>query len=623
MLLLLVTAALYLMAVSQSLPENENRPTVYMPYQEAGLTKQQAALHLLNRFAFGPRPGDLQQVMEMSPEQWFARQLDRSFSNPQLDHLLSRLKTLRKSTEELAETYRQPGMVIREAVREGVLPENYTELEKSELRSKLQDYYREKGYRPLRELYAELVTQKFLRATYSDNQLQEVMTDFWFNHFNVSVTDNLARYFLTGYEMHAIRPHTLGRFEHLLMSTAKHPAMLFYLDNAQSTASDTVMITMGMNVERVAGRRAADRVMRNVQSRTKGINENYARELLELHTLGVDGGYTQQDIEELARALTGWTAYPYGRKEARRFEERYDRLSKVGFVREGDFLFRADLHDANAKTILGQSWPAGGGLKEGEEVIRMLASHPSTARHISYKLAVHFVSDDPPAALLDRMTETFLDTGGDIRSVLIELVSSPEFWDPKLLHSKIKTPFELVVSALRATGTRLESPRALYEWSSRMGEPLYACQAPTGFPDRAEEWVNAGALLNRMNFGMELAAGEIPGTRVDLPALLDQNDPESPEEALTLLSDRLLPGQHTEELQETLMTLVHDSEYRQKLESQIPDSGGERSVSNPFPKTADNSHNHTPNGNDSGKENTALLARITGIILGSPEFQRR
>ncbi|HEX2643829.1 MAG TPA: DUF1800 domain-containing protein, partial [Thermoanaerobaculia bacterium] len=243
--------------------------------------------------------------------------------------------------------------------------------------------------------------------------------------------------------------------------------------------------------------------------RSRGLNENYARELLELHTLGVDGGYTQQDVTEVARAFTGWTVLPAGRLgEA-------GRRGRLGFEVDGQFLFRADAHDAGKKVILGRSFPAGRGIEDGEAVLDLVASHPATARHLAAKLAVRFVSDQPSPALIDRLAQVYRTSGGDTRAMLAALASSPEFWKRETVGAKIKSPFEVVASALRSTGAQVEDPREALEWIAKMGQPLYAAPAPTGYPDRAEAWVNTGALLQRMNFGLELAAGRVRGVEVD------------------------------------------------------------------------------------------------------------
>jgi uncharacterized protein (DUF1800 family) len=423
----------------------ETAPSYRFPWKAAGLTEREAAAHLLNRFSYGPRPGEIDRVLKMGLERWFERQLAGRQAEPRLKRL-DALPALSMPADEMARTYRP-----------------------------------RTGDRSPRELVGQLRTQKLWRAAEAENQLTEVMTDFWFNHFNVSLTDNQARGFVLSYERDAIRPDSLGGFRDLLGATARHPAMLLYLDNARSAAPDPTTPRKGRQPQ--------------------GLNENYARELLELHTLGVDGGYTQDDVIQVARAFTGWTLAPPG-------------LRRRGVV-GGELLFRAGWHDAGEKVVLGRKLPAGRGIEDGEEVLDLLARHPATARHIASKLAVRFVADEPPRALVDRLAGVFQRTGGDTREMLRAIARSPEFWSRKAVGAKIKSPFELAASALRLTGGRIENPRELLGWITRMGQPLYACQSPAGFPDRAEAWINAGALLQRMNFGVQLAAGRIDGVDID------------------------------------------------------------------------------------------------------------
>jgi uncharacterized protein (DUF1800 family) len=332
----------------------------------------------------------------------------------------------------------------------------------------------------------ELSAQKLLRAIYSDRQLEQVLTDFWFNHFNVDARKGPVRMMLTEYEREAIRPHVLGRFRELLGATAKSPAMLFYLDNWMSA---------GENASRTQReqRRGAQRLPPAPPATTmrRGLNENYARELMELHTLGVDGGYTQKDVTEVARAFTGWTI----------------RNPRV----RGDFVFEPRIHDDKEKVVLGHRIRAGG-IQDGEQVLDLLAAHPSTARFISTKLARRFVGDAPTAALVDRLAARFTATKGDLRDVMRTLLTSQEFLAPASFSAKTKTPFEFVVSAFRTTGMPLDDARPVVRSLQELGMPLYQCQPPTGYKDTADAWVNTGALVARMNFAQSLASGR-PGER--------------------------------------------------------------------------------------------------------------
>ncbi len=352
----------------------------------------------------------------------------------------------------------------------------------------------------------EVQSAKLLRAVYSDRQLEEVLTDFWFNHFNVFIGKGADHYLITAYERDAIRPHVLGKFKDLLIATAKSPAMLFYLDNWQSEGPDSEAArgipARGQNPG-MSGPLGRRRVMypgqrppppnpqSNQQKRRTGLNENYARELMELHTLGVNGGYTQQDVTQVARVFTGWTI-----DEPRQ---------------GGGFVYKSRLHEPGEKVVLGHKIKEGG-ENEGMQVLEILAHHPATARFISTELARRFVSDDPPQSLLDAMSKTFLKTDGDIRAVLQTMLRSPEFWAPQAYRARVKTPFEFVVSSLRATQAEIADPQSLLATLNKMGMPLYGSQPPTGYSTKADVWVNSAALLDRMNFGLALATNKLPGT---------------------------------------------------------------------------------------------------------------
>jgi uncharacterized protein (DUF1800 family) len=353
---------------------------------------------------------------------------------------------------------------------------------------------------------------KVARAVASERQLEEVMVDFWENHFTVFAGKGPERYFIAAYEREAIRPHVLGGFRDLLGAVAKSPAMLFYLDNWQSSVEEgRPTADCGLRgrplggtdcgERRATGRRAirnpsrpeGARAVRNPVSRRRGLNENYARELLELHTLGVDGGYTQQDIVNVARAFTGWTL-----EQPRR---------------GGGFVFRPVMHDAGEKTVLGQRLAAGRGMEDGDQVLDIVARHPSTARFVATKLARRFVSDDPPASLVDRAAETFRRTEGDIREVVRTIVTSQEFFATAAYRAKVKSPFELVVSALRAMNATPDMTPRSAQVVARLGQPLFLHQAPNGWPERGEAWINTGTILNRINFGLAMAGGALPSAR--------------------------------------------------------------------------------------------------------------
>ncbi|HJU45941.1 MAG TPA: DUF1800 domain-containing protein [Chitinophagaceae bacterium] len=501
----------------------ENSGPVF-PWGKAGLTEQEAAAHLLSRFTYGARPGEIETVIKMGLEKWFGQQLEGNLPDESLNQLLDNYTALKLTNAEVVSTYPRGAQVLRMAVKDGVINKDSINREdKKAYRDKLKAYLQQNGMRPQQELFRQFINQKILRAAYGNNQLQEVMTDFWFNHFNVSITKNDCAQFIPSYERDVIRPNALGRFETLLLATAKSPAMLLYLDNFSSAGNNTNDTEAARKRrDKFISRQLGDSAVEKIQKARKaqGLNENYAREVMELHTLGVDGGYTQQDVTEAARALTGWTIYPFAdngpgsamRKLIGRLGE--DRLEKRGFVHEGDFLFAINRHDQGEKTVMGKRFPANGGYEEGVKLLTMLAHHSSAAMFISRKLAVRFVSDNPPQSLVDKMAATFTEKKGDIKQVLLTMVSSPEFWSREALGGKTKSPFELAISAVRSLDASINQPYQLYDRISKMGQNIYHYQAPTGFPDNALFWINSGSLLERMNFGLALAENKIPGIRI-------------------------------------------------------------------------------------------------------------
>jgi uncharacterized protein (DUF1800 family) len=413
----------------------------------------------------------------------------------------------------------------------------------------------------------ELTQAKLLRAIYSERQLDEVLTDFWFNHFNVFINKGADRYLLTSYERDAIRPHVLGKFEELLVATAKSPAMLFYLDNWLSVGPDSE-IALGISSHNHYG--YAQRPKKG--KRPSGLNENYGRELMELHTLSVNGGYTQRDVTEVAKVFTGWTL---------------DSPKKGG-----GFRFEPRMHEPGEKIVLGHRIKPNG-EDEGIEVLRLLARNPKTAHFISQKLAMRFVSDNPSPALVDRMTRTYLKKEGDIREVLRTMFNAPEFWSPESYRAKVKTPLEFVVSAVRASGAEVDDARALGGTLNNMGMMLYGMMPPTGYSMKAETWVNSSALLGRMNFALALANGKVKGIKVD-PANLDMGTSAGTadaQQALVALENSLLAGDISKQTHDTISKRLDDPEI---THATLDD-----------PKRPPN------------------IAAITGLILGSPEFQRR
>ncbi len=466
------------------------------------LSEREAAIHVLDRLSYGARPGDIERVMRMGVDAYIAAQLEpeRVTENPELERRLAAYETLTMTTAQLLEKYPPPARVRARMRRMRTEPDT----------AALREAAR-RSYRPL----AELSQARLLRAVYSERQLQEVMVDFWYNHFNVFARKGPARLFLTEYERDVIRPHALGKFRDLLGAVARSPAMLVYLDNWLSAAPE--------GAPRAGAPPRGRRARGPGRRRARGLNENYARELLELHTLGVDGGYTQHDVVEVARAFTGWTID----------------------LRTGEFVFRPDLHDAGKKVVLGQEI-AGGGKSDGEQVLDLLARHPSTARFVAEKLARRFVADDPPPALVERAAATFTATDGDIREVVRTIVTSPEFFSRAAYRAKVKTPLEWLVSSVRALGVDVREPRLLVRALARLDQPLYGAEPPTGYPDAADAWASAGALLARAEMGERLARLALRGLKATpaprdgdpVPALLDRIVPGGPSDGLRTAVER-------------------------------------------------------------------------------------
>jgi uncharacterized protein (DUF1800 family) len=398
----------------------------------------------------------------------------------------------------------------------------------------------------------EATQARLLRAIGSERQLEQVLVDFWFDHFNVSAEKGRVRWMISAYERDAIRPHVLGRFRDLLGAVAHHPAMLFYLDNWQSVRDGFEPKGRGKKPENAP----------------KGLNENYARELLELHTLGVNAGYSQADVREAARALTGWSI-ALGPKQPN----------------EGEFVFRAPAHDAGEKRVFGLVLPAGGGAEDGEKLLDFLAAHPATARFIARKLCVRFVSDAPPAALVERVAKVFLDTGGDLRATTRAIFESKEFWSPEAVGAKTKTPLEFVASAVRALGTIEDAERPLAQALEQLGAPLYRCAPPTGYAEVAAPWVSAGALVTRINFGLALAAGRVRGVTPWLP-----KEGKTAEATVDAVAAQVLGRAPSEATKKVVLQALAPRE---------------------------------DDGVMDGEARKADPARIAGLLVGSPEFQKQ
>jgi uncharacterized protein (DUF1800 family) len=530
------------------------------------VSEEQRILHVLNRLGFGARPGDVERVKAIGIDNYINQQLNpERITDDVAGAKVRNLATLKMNTAELYEKFPQPGQLLRQLERKGELPaelaaarenrvmpnaermteqrpgaspktqnDNANNRDNQQYRQALREYYRENGLGQPQRILAELQASRILRAVYSERQLQEVMVDFWSNHFNVFAGKGADRWLLISYDRDTIRPNAMGKFSDLLVATAQSPAMLFYLDNFQSVSPNAAMNRRqqqrrgGLFGLRNNQRMSEDRAMTRdtnqrppqAQRMRRGINENYARELMELHTLGVDGGYTQKDVQEVARCFTGWTI----------FAPRGGGAAAAAIVGEaarkdaGKFFFNPRAHDDGEKVVLGHKIPAGGGFKDGLMVLDILAQHPSTAKSIATKLVRHYVSDNPPSGLVDRVAAAFTKSNGDIRETLRAIFFSPEFYSQAAYRAKVKRPFELTISAIRALGGETNGGPQLHQWIARMGEPLYGYQTPNGYSDSAESWVNTGGLLERMNFGLMLASNRIPGTHIDLKRFAGQTE---------------------------------------------------------------------------------------------------
>jgi uncharacterized protein (DUF1800 family) len=611
-----------LLSLTALLPARSGDPKPGPSYGqfEKKLGGDQEILHALDRLTYGPRPGDVAAVKKMGLKKWIDLQLhpDQIPENRELDKRLQPLESLRMTQVETAAAYptqqairavalgKQPlpeDPIAREAVERQVqrldakrqvaddqplepkIPlttlltpaqvrivrggslEDRRALLASIPASKIDDLViaipnnvrnqllpsanpelRRKlmlANNPQQVVAADLSEGKLFGAIYSNRQLEEVLVDFWFNHFNVFLDKGNDRFMVPTYERESIRPHVLGKFRDLLEATATSPAMLFYLDNWQSVAPQQ------------PNAKQAAKQTKQAKQNARGLNENYARELMELHTLGVDGGYTQQDIIEVARCFTGWSI----------------NQPKDG----GSFIFNDRNHDKGEKVVLGVTIPAGGGKEDGEKVLDILAHHPSTAKFISRELAQRFVADDPPPLLLDRMAQTFHDSDGDIRAVLTTMFASPEFFSQGAYRAKVKSPFEMIVSAVRATGARVDYAIPLANQISTWGEPLYRKLEPTGYSNVGAEWINSSALLARMNFAMQLGQNKVQGLQLDPKKFSPKPDVTAKEVLFTSAS-----GQTLSAIGKTL------NEQKKKNSKVAPNPG-----------------------------------LIAGLVIGSPDFQRR
>ena len=655
------------------------------------LTEDQKIVHVLNRLGFGARPGDVERVKSIGLENYINQQLNpEKISDVLAESKVKDLTVLNMQTAELYEKYPQPGQLLRQLQARGVLPADLVEardnrvksgpngasvempkngdsmekpndgemkvesadaaqknpavqgnpLDNEKYRQLIRDYYQQNGLQQPQRITAELQASRIMRAVYSERQLQEVMVDFWTNHFNVFAGKGADRWLLPAYDRDTIRPNAMSKFLTLLQATAQSPAMLFYLDNFQSVTPNPnrgrqrrqpllgslfdrqrrgAMIDRDPNLRQQTGGPMPQRpATPPAQQQRRGINENYSRELMELHTLGVDGGYTQKDVQEVARCFTGWTILaPRGAGAAANAL-----TGEAARKNAGTFLFNARTHDDGEKTVLGHKIPSGGGINDGLMVLDILAHHPATAKFIATKLVRHFVSDNPPSALVDRTATTFTKSDGDIRETLKAIFFSPEFNSRDAYRAKIKRPFELVVSAIRTLGGETNGGPGVHQWIARMGEPLYGFQTPNGYSDSAEAWVNTGGLLERMNFGLALASNRIPGTRVKLPHAISNSTRGGDIDKARVMDESLkmiLGGDISPATRETLLKQL-DQEAVVSIPSPRPrmdavDQGQLGQMDGP------GARQRQPPRVDASINDP--VTKVVGLILGTPEFQRQ
>ena len=661
-------AAIFTM-LSPALVVRANTNTALKP-----LTEDQKILHVLNRLGFGVRPGDVEKVKAIGLQKYIDQQLNpSSIADPVADAKVKNLGIFNMTTSELFAKYPNPGALLKQLeggkaaqanaqnqknAAAGVAQDQaeMTDAQKKERRGKIQELYAKYDLKPAGQILPEIVANRMLRAVYSERQLQEVMVDFWQNHFNVFAGKAAVRWYIPSYERDVLRPNALGNFKDLLVGTAKHPAMLFYLDNFESISPDAQQGGNGQNAKRAQqylqnGGQMTPQMRERIKQQTGatdaqidqrikdagknqqaapkqqapkgGINENYARELMELHTLGVDNGYTQKDIIEVAKCFTGWTiADPRGyRKSAASMiegkeDKRMDRLQRqTGVpddVESGEFFFNPRWHDNGDKMFMGQKINEGG-VKDGMKVLDMLVASPYTAKFIARKLAVKFVNDNPSEGLVSRVADAFHNSNGDIKTTLKALFSDKEFFAPENYRAKIKSPFELAISSVRTLGADTNASGAMIAMLNKLGEVPYGYQAPTGYPDTAEDWVNTGALLERLNFAVAIASNRIPGTRVDLNGYNGKDNKQILDKAIsTILDGEISVGTRAmlaKQIEQPLPEVKAGSEMSDQVD--VPNMrGGQQGGQNRQARLLN------PSGNPE-------VFKVVSLVLGTPEFQRQ
>ncbi len=572
-------------------PDQKGKAGLQLPRSD--LSEKEQILHVLNRLAFGPCPGDVERIEKMGLSRYLEEQLHpEGRPDPLADDKLKELETLNLVSWELLSKYPDPAMLRQIQQRQnpagrpaGVPPLPRNPEDTPRMNTAEQPRMAENpqivvppprtgpagpppqnmaGITGPQRIVQELAAAKILRAVYSQWQLNEVLVDFWLNHFNVFIQKDAERWLMTEYERDVIRPHAWGKFKDLLIAVAKSPAMLMYLDNFQSV--DPTPPLRLFEPRRPYDGKSLAMFPQPGPPRNRGLNENYARELLELHTLGVDGGYTQKDVVEVARCFTGWTMIP----------------PQQG----GGSVFLSANHDRGEKLVLGHRISAGGGVEDGLQVIDILVHHPSTARFIAKKLARHLLADDPPESVVTRSARTFANTDGDIREVVRSIITSPEFFSAKYYRAKFKRPVEFLVSALRALEAEVSATPALFGLLQTMGEPPYGCQPPTGYSDAASDWLSTQQLLRRMNVALALASGRAPGIKTRLDPLLEGLDPDDLEAVMDRFAVRFIGKSLSPEEKKPILDNI-----REDLAS------------------------------EGGNASAVGRAMVAALILGSPEFQ--
>ena len=589
-LFVLLLAAFFIAAFTVSAGKND-APKI--------LTPEQRINHVVSRLSFGARPGDLEKIKVTGTKAYIEQQLDPgSIDDSALDQKLAKLPTLALSTPALAEQYNPPKPAATPTPTPGASPSPTPSPAPTATPGASPSPSPAPTMAPVPPIIGETMTMTpavptstptakpsptpapknpqmvvselqratLLRAVYSNRQLYEMTVDFWENHFSINGNRDALRLLMTSFDREAVRPFALGRFRDLLGAVAHSPAMLFYLDNWQSSVLKKYPATKD-----------------KPERQTGGINENYARELMELHTLGVDGGYTQKDVQEVARCFTGWTI--------RKPNE------------EGLFIYNPAMHDNGEKIVLGQKIPAGGGIADGERVLDILAKQPATARFIARKLARRFYGDDPPKAVIDEAAQTFLRTDGSIRETLRSLITAPAFFNPATYQAKVRSPFEFVAAALRITDAETDGNRPVLDWIGKMGEPVFGRVTPDGFPDQNSEWLSNNDLLMRFNFAAALAANKIKGTRIEASKLLGDSSVGVGENGRAQIAEKL----------SALILTDRESAHTRSVLDKIAAGSAPREANNNTPGPAIPA-NVLPDN---------YVAQMITLMLGAPEFQRK